>query len=113
MSRTGKLAAALGLSLVGVLGCAHCDTCDDFPAPCVGANCAGGGAPIYAAAPAMATAPYADEAQLAPAAPTTSQRAPFSPPAGDPASTPPPAPPTVTSTPIAPPPPPPANVPQF
>ncbi len=23
----------------GVVGCAHCDTCDDFPAPCAGPNC--------------------------------------------------------------------------
>jgi len=23
----------------GVIGCAQCDTCDDFPTPCVGPNC--------------------------------------------------------------------------
>jgi hypothetical protein len=23
----------------GVVGCAQCDTCDDFPAPCTGPNC--------------------------------------------------------------------------
>ena len=23
----------------GAVGCTHCDTCDDFPTPCVGGNC--------------------------------------------------------------------------
>jgi hypothetical protein len=32
---------AAGLSISAV-GCAQCDTCDDFPAPCTGPNCAGG-----------------------------------------------------------------------
>ena len=29
----------LGLALAGATGCAQCDTCDDFPAPCTGPNC--------------------------------------------------------------------------
>ena len=29
----------VGMALVGVTGCAQCDTCDDFPAPCTGPNC--------------------------------------------------------------------------
>ena len=24
---------------IGASGCTHCDTCDDFPIPCVGSNC--------------------------------------------------------------------------
>jgi hypothetical protein len=35
------LLVAAGLSISAV-GCAQCDTCDDFPAPCTGPNCAGG-----------------------------------------------------------------------
>jgi len=30
----------------GAIGCAHCDTCDDFPVPCSGANCGGPGVPV-------------------------------------------------------------------
>ena len=30
---------AVGLALAAASGCAQCDTCDDFPAPCVGPNC--------------------------------------------------------------------------
>lgn len=30
---------AVGLALAAATGCAQCDTCDDFPAPCVGPNC--------------------------------------------------------------------------
>ena len=29
----------VGLAIAGATGCAQCDTCDDFPAPCVGPNC--------------------------------------------------------------------------
>ena len=29
----------VGLALAGATGCAQCDTCDDFPAPCTGPNC--------------------------------------------------------------------------
>ena len=37
MSRVSLLAvlAVMGCSI----GCAQCDTCDDFPVPCVGPNC--------------------------------------------------------------------------
>jgi hypothetical protein len=35
--------AAAAIGAMAATGCAHCDTCDDFPAPCVGANCGGGG----------------------------------------------------------------------
>ena len=40
------LAATVG---VGYVGCAQCDTCDDFPAPCTGPNCGqnAGGIPGY------------------------------------------------------------------
>jgi hypothetical protein len=40
MSRISALLVAAGL-LAGSGGCAQCDTCDDFPAPCTGPNCAG------------------------------------------------------------------------
>jgi hypothetical protein len=35
----------------GAIGCAHCDTCDDFPTNCVGGNCAN---PAYGPVPAVA-----------------------------------------------------------
>jgi hypothetical protein len=40
MTRLNAVLVAAGLA-VGAVGCAHCDTCDDFPAPCVGPNCGG------------------------------------------------------------------------
>jgi hypothetical protein len=40
MLRLSALLVAAGLSIVAV-GCAQCDTCDDFPAPCNGPNCPG------------------------------------------------------------------------
>ncbi len=40
MTRLNAALVAAGLA-VGAVGCAHCDTCDDFPAPCVGPNCGG------------------------------------------------------------------------
>ena len=30
------------LAATNLVGCAVCDTCDDFPAPCLGPNCGGG-----------------------------------------------------------------------
>lgn len=33
-----NLLAAVALLAAGVTGCTHCDTCDDFPVPCVGHN---------------------------------------------------------------------------
>jgi hypothetical protein len=42
MNRMHRLAAALSTALIsGAIGCAHCDTCDEFPRPCVGSDCAG------------------------------------------------------------------------
>lgn len=38
MSRPSLLVLAASMAAVAV-GCAHCDTCDDFPAPCTGPNC--------------------------------------------------------------------------
>jgi hypothetical protein len=40
MARWNLLMAAATVA-AGTIGCAHCDTCDDFPVPCVGANCNG------------------------------------------------------------------------
>ena len=100
MARTGRLAivAALGLA-AGAIGCAHCDTCDDFPAPCVGGTC--GGPPVMAAPPPMAMGPTILEAApltSTPAAPAPAGRGPFSAPAA-PAPAPsdtPPTPPAAT-----------------
>ena len=38
MSRISLLLVAAAVA-AGVVGCAQCDTCDDFPAPCTGPNC--------------------------------------------------------------------------
>jgi hypothetical protein len=62
MTRSRMLAVAMGLA-VGAVGCAHCDTCDDFPAPCIGGNCGGMGGPM----PGMAMAPMTSEPAAAPA----------------------------------------------
>ena len=35
-----SLLVAIGV-MASAVGCAQCDTCDDFPAPCVGPNCGG------------------------------------------------------------------------
>lgn len=78
-----RLAAIVGLLAAAVVGCAHCDTCDDFPAPCLGGNCFGaaGGAEYGPAMPVMANAPI----DVNPNPPMTSS--PFSPPApGTPAA---------------------------
>lgn len=48
MARWNLLMAAMAVA-AGTIGCAHCDTCDDFPTPCVGANC--NGAPLAYAGP--------------------------------------------------------------
>ena len=45
MSRSYLLLVAAALA-AGGFGCAHCDTCDDFPAPCTGPNCGFQGYPI-------------------------------------------------------------------
>jgi hypothetical protein len=56
MKRPSLLVLAASLAAVAV-GCAHCDTCDDFPAPCTGPNCG------Y---PYQATFPYADGMNVEP-----------------------------------------------
>jgi len=65
MSRISLLMAVAVAA--GVVGCAQCDTCDDFPAPCVGPNCGqnsytppGYVAPTMSQGPAM-TPPPADD----------------------------------------------------
>ena len=61
---------AVGLALAAATGCAQCDTCDDFPAPCVGPNCGQNGFAVNGFIPptqdgmpnnpAMTAAPVAD-----------------------------------------------------
>lgn|GEM_PF-1759496 len=75
MLRFSLLLTAVALA-IGSTGCTHCDTCDDFPIPCVGGNCGpavGGPGPAFgtfAGAPAPA-APYASTvAPLPPATPS-------------------------------------------
>lgn len=51
MARWNLLMAAVATA-AGTIGCAHYDTVDDFPVPCVGANCAGG-SPIAYGGPGM------------------------------------------------------------
>ena len=38
MTRPSLLVLAASAAAFAI-GCAHCDTCDDFPAPCTGPNC--------------------------------------------------------------------------
>jgi hypothetical protein len=102
MSRLSLLLGSAALAIATV-GCAHCDTCDDFPAPCTGPNCGAGlyGAsagpvmyPTSAAAPVSST-PGAGPAAGSAAAPTPPPDVPPAAPAGDapaPASPPVPAP---------------------
>jgi hypothetical protein len=77
MTRLSAVLMAAGLA-AGAVGCAHCDTCDDFPTPCVGPNCGGGPMGVYAmssgpvsySAPAgAALGPANDGAGPAPTAP--------------------------------------------
>ena len=59
MGRISLLLVAVAL-VAGAVGCAHCDTCDDFPTPCVGGDCgyAPSGPPGgYAMIPTMGVAP--------------------------------------------------------
>lgn len=48
MFRKGLPASAVVLFL-SIAGCTHCDTCDDFPTPCLGPNCGGTGGGSYTA----------------------------------------------------------------
>ena len=90
MSRISLLLVAVAVS-AGAVGCAQCDTCDDFPAPCVGPNCGqnrggvldylppGEGRPLGtgATAPMSATARSSDSAGPAPNSPPTPSAEPF------------------------------------
>ncbi len=69
MTRLSLLLGSAALA-IGTIGCAQCDTCDDFPAPCTGPNCGAGG--LYGGAagpvmyPASASAPVSSSPGLAP-----------------------------------------------
>jgi hypothetical protein len=98
MSRINLLMVAAAVA-AGVVGCAQCDTCDDFPAPCTGPNCGqnragildylppGPGQPYGAGAAPMGTVspntvPATDAAGPAPSTPPTPPVDPTSPAAG-------------------------------
>lgn len=91
-SRLLSMAAILGL---GVTGCVHCDTCDDFPVPCSGPGCNASIRPMTP--PPWMAAPGPGPMQAAPegATPATST------PTMEPPS--PPEPPAETTTPPTPP----------
>src|SRR4051794_29056710 len=87
MSRFSLLMLAVAVTAGAAVGCAQCDTCDDFPAPCTGPNCGyhGGAAPAYAAGPdgvaptsmeaaPPSLAPADDSAGPAPKVPGPTQR---------------------------------------
>jgi hypothetical protein len=80
MSRISALLVAAGL-LAGSGGCAQCDHCDDFPAPCTGPNCAG----AYSMNPTSVanrggTDPGAAPATMSPAKPSDDSAGPIPPP---------------------------------
>ncbi len=91
MSRISLLMVAAVVA-AGVVGCAQCDTCDDFPAPCTGPNCGqnqggvldymppGPGQPAGMGAAAPLAPPANDAAGPAPTAPPTPPVDPTSPP---------------------------------
>jgi hypothetical protein len=84
MSRSSLLLmAALA---AGGFGCAHCDTCDDFPAPCTGPNCGFQGYPIGAELPGGPTG-----APIVPVPVGPSHQVPVGPPVGSPVADPAPA----------------------
>ncbi len=106
MSRINLLVAVAVAS--AAVGCAQCDTCDDFPAPCIGPNCGqnsytppgyvaptmgGGGAPtagpVQDAAPADPAGPAAPDAPPAdaPAPPADAPAPPASGPVSPPTPT--------------------------
>ena len=91
----------VGLALAGATGCAQCDTCDDFPAPCTGPNCGQNGfatggfiPPTQAGLPQDPTMMAAPSYENAPMDGTPSQPSPSMPPATDPAGNSPPLPTT-------------------
>lgn len=66
-----------GLLAVGGIGCAHCDTCDDFPLNCASGNC---GANSYMPSQLAVSSPApAGPSELMAAPPVTSQPGPFNP----------------------------------
>ena len=88
MSRISLMTVAAAVAAC-LVGCAQCDTCDDFPAPCTGPNCGqnqpgildylppGPGQPFGSGAPAStmttpAPNPANDTAAPAPATPAES-----------------------------------------
>ena len=79
MSRSLLLLTAAASLAVGALGCAHCDTCDDFPTPCTGANCGYQQAPNGVPYPVGPAVPVGGPASPAPA-PITSSPATATPP---------------------------------
>ena len=92
----------------GFVGCAQCDTCDDFPAPCVGPNCGQNmayGPP--ALSPTMGMGPAAGP--MAPMAPAVSDAAPEAPPIPSAPAMPDPSVPPAGSAPMPSSPPPPAD----
>lgn len=79
MPRTTYFHATLALAL-GVMGCAHCETCDDFPAPAYGpppghVQHVVSGAPIMTSVPGAAVSTVTPQGQVvsSPAATTSSQ----------------------------------------
>lgn len=59
--------ALLAVSLAaGAVGCAQCDTCDDFPAPCVGGRCGPQAAGHFAMS---GVGPHQGQVMLPPGAP--------------------------------------------
>jgi hypothetical protein len=95
MLRFGLVLMAVALT-AGALGCTHCDTCDDFPTPCVGFNC---GYPGHPAPSGTYTAP--SMGVVGPPAPAEAAPAPA--PAPAPSSTGAPAPVPTTEPAITPP----------
>ena len=78
MSRISLMMVAVAVA-AGVVGCAQCDTCDDFPAPCTGPNCGGNAAML---APTM-TQGGPPVMGVSPAGPTMENAPPANPPASD------------------------------
>jgi hypothetical protein len=89
MLRRNLLSAAV-LMAAGAMGCAHCDTCSDFPSP-ANAPAYGGGMPVFGAlgvadaAPTSMTTPVDDAAPAAPAAPVIDSKPSTPPPPSAPA----------------------------
>jgi hypothetical protein len=82
-----------GALVSGIVGCAHCDTCDDFPGNCVGGAC---GNQVYATGTTVAVdAPVMGGGPGGPIMAPAGQPGPFAAPAAGAAAA--PAPPPVDS----------------